>query len=58
MNNPYAPYCPQPQPANYEAQRARLQRLIDLLDCYDLTRPDADTSGLASRLREFNATAF
>ncbi len=58
MDSPYAPYCPAPLETKLDLQRARLQRLIDLLDRYDLVSMDADTTGLAAQLRDFSAANF
>lgn len=58
MDNPYAPYCIAPVETDLELLRERLQRLIDLLDRYDLVSIDADTRGLTAQLRDFSAANF
>lgn len=58
MDNPYAPYCLAPIETDLELMRERLQRLIDLLERYDLESMDANTIGLTAQLRDFSAANF
>ena len=58
MDSPYAPFCPAPPEMDLDRQRERLQRLIDLLEAYDMVSVDAATIGLTAQLRDFSAANF